>query len=798
MARTFRFANSVSDLTLGGAFTHELLDTAAGTDQITAASGGGTNDGLFATGIGIPGIGGATGDYTVVLNVSTAASGTEARVTVSRYNAGFQASVNLNAGAYTSTATTGDKTFTGTGVNLGTWAAGDRLVVTVNVRNTNAHGGAAGPTFDHTATNARVDTPFSSGVTAINRDVFDASTVADSPKAKPTPLVARPFDAVTVADSPKAKPTPLATRPIEAALTPALANEGTVFAQAEWSTAEGGVRSQSISGYGGAVGRVSFFMARPAVYTAPSSDTVACEIRETAWDGSVVATSASVPLTTITSRTNANLDADWVEFLFASPPTLNAGTTYFLTLVLTSVDGNGRIRLRGSSDQYAGGSYYSNGSPIATIDLFFRVYTSNALGLGVVDDAATDLRDLRFSVNVADTITITDSATPALLGAALSVTRSDAISVTEATGRSRQRNINVADAVIAALSGGVTELTASVFDTLTVAEFHKEVLPELVQRLSETVTVAEFHKEVLPELVARLVDALTVSEFAKPVLPELAARLFDLVVTTEAAFPELRLVRLAAALSETISAVESTKTPLSPLVATLSDLITLLEDIRAVLPQLAVFSTDALTTVEDVVAELRTVRLQLLAFEVIGVSELAKAVITPLVARVSEAVALVDEATATMGIVSLNRALDEAISVAEFAKAVLAQLAVHAADETTLSDVLTAVLTPLIIQSFDAVTGTDAAKAVLPQLAVRATEILTLLEEVRALLPQLAAHPTDVVAVFDAVMQLVPQLAAHLAEPVVVAENVATMLIGGQLLQVLAVELTPEETVFVW
>lgn len=154
MARQYRFTTTGDALLLNG--------TGSGTQEITASSGGGTTNRLYIAPDDDPGTSGFnTGTFTCVLNVSSAGSNTTATLSIRRYNSSDvqQATVNASQGAV-STATTGDKTFTWTNPALGTWAAGDYVAINILITNNNAHGGAAGPTFDFAATNTRLDTPF--------------------------------------------------------------------------------------------------------------------------------------------------------------------------------------------------------------------------------------------------------------------------------------------------------------------------------------------------------------------------------------------------------------------------------------------------------------------------------------------------------------------------------------------------------------------------------------------------------------------------------------------------------------
>jgi hypothetical protein len=106
---------------------------------VQVAPGGAAEDSRAFTPAGVPGTQGVTGTYTVKVNVTTSATNVSMSVAVARVNsAGTQQSTS----SFTPTqslGSTGVKTFTTnlTNVNLGTWAAGDRLRVTY--RFTNSH-----------------------------------------------------------------------------------------------------------------------------------------------------------------------------------------------------------------------------------------------------------------------------------------------------------------------------------------------------------------------------------------------------------------------------------------------------------------------------------------------------------------------------------------------------------------------------------------------------------------------------------------------------------------------------------
>lgn len=163
MAKTWRFTDTDSDIPRSLTYSKAMADVGSGTILQQASSGGSNADGAFTHPLGISLAGQSnTGTWTVVLNVSSAASNTTAQVFFERTTppvGTVQASIPASEGAI-STATTGDKTFTVTNPALGTWAATDRFAVRVRVTNNNAHGGSSGPTFDLAATNTRVDTPF--------------------------------------------------------------------------------------------------------------------------------------------------------------------------------------------------------------------------------------------------------------------------------------------------------------------------------------------------------------------------------------------------------------------------------------------------------------------------------------------------------------------------------------------------------------------------------------------------------------------------------------------------------------
>lgn len=161
MAQTYRFTATTAGITVNATTTHDLVaNTGSGSDQITATNAGGVASFYYVTAASNPGASGTTGNYTIVTNVSAGASSTQARVYAHRINSTGTIQQSSAATAYQSTAGTGDITYTFTSLNLGTWGATDRLAIQVEVQNNNPHGGAVGPTYDWTATNSRVDAPW--------------------------------------------------------------------------------------------------------------------------------------------------------------------------------------------------------------------------------------------------------------------------------------------------------------------------------------------------------------------------------------------------------------------------------------------------------------------------------------------------------------------------------------------------------------------------------------------------------------------------------------------------------------
>lgn len=165
MAKTYRLTSTANAILINGTQTAHTLTTGAGsgTEVLLAPQASGQVTRYFLTDTASdPGSSGATGDYSVVLNVSVAASGTTLAVRLHRLDSAGTSLQESSLSSSQSAATTGDKTFSFTAQNLGTWGATNLFAIFVVVTNTNSHGGDAGPTLNLAAANTRVDTPFGS------------------------------------------------------------------------------------------------------------------------------------------------------------------------------------------------------------------------------------------------------------------------------------------------------------------------------------------------------------------------------------------------------------------------------------------------------------------------------------------------------------------------------------------------------------------------------------------------------------------------------------------------------------
>jgi hypothetical protein len=163
MSQTYYLSATTSDLTTAGSNFNRLLSPVtgtAGTISISVPQGvGQTITGYGYTDVDIPSFKGATGNYTVEINVTSANTNLNLEVEIARINSSgtVQGSTITSS---TQSASAGVKTFTFTAANLGTWTTGNRLRVRYSAINTQAHGGSQALTIGTNTTNEEVITPF--------------------------------------------------------------------------------------------------------------------------------------------------------------------------------------------------------------------------------------------------------------------------------------------------------------------------------------------------------------------------------------------------------------------------------------------------------------------------------------------------------------------------------------------------------------------------------------------------------------------------------------------------------------
>lgn len=137
MARLYFLSGTNSDLTGGADFSRALFynNNAASTTLSVTIAGSATETSYGFTPLLHPSIYGATGNYTVVTNVTTSNSNIFLSIILNRINSTGTVQSSSAASAENNITTTGSKTFSFTNINLGTWASGDRLRVDYLCRN---------------------------------------------------------------------------------------------------------------------------------------------------------------------------------------------------------------------------------------------------------------------------------------------------------------------------------------------------------------------------------------------------------------------------------------------------------------------------------------------------------------------------------------------------------------------------------------------------------------------------------------------------------------------------------------
>lgn len=163
-----------------GDFSKQLDDTAVGASTLTwTKTATGVEQIWGVAQVGVPGAAGITGTYTIEFNIITGVdAGSTVRVALRRINS---AGVTQATSPFTATqlATAGLKTFPHPTVTLGTWAAGDRLIVIYEW----AGGGTMGNVslgFQVGSTSAEVVAPWDPPISGTLAVTQDAQTLAAS------------------------------------------------------------------------------------------------------------------------------------------------------------------------------------------------------------------------------------------------------------------------------------------------------------------------------------------------------------------------------------------------------------------------------------------------------------------------------------------------------------------------------------------------------------------------------------------------------------------------------------------
>lgn len=182
MAETYSLTNTNSDLSLpGDNFDKEMSRSpaAASTLAVTVATNTTETDAGYSPSAD-PGTDGGTGaqNYTVTAEINTGNNDLQLSVQLARVNS---SGVQQSASGFSSEqqATAGAKTFTFNSLDLGTWAAGDRLRLELRLRDTSVHGNE-NLTYDIETSGTRVDAPWTVGGGALNHETADTEEVSES------------------------------------------------------------------------------------------------------------------------------------------------------------------------------------------------------------------------------------------------------------------------------------------------------------------------------------------------------------------------------------------------------------------------------------------------------------------------------------------------------------------------------------------------------------------------------------------------------------------------------------------
>lgn len=180
MAISYYLSNLASNLAGGVRYSNRLIDTPDTAASITIpVTNGATEDSFGYTDAGVPStLPTGTGNYTVLVNVTTGTTDIFCQIGLTRVNSAGVAQTNS---AFTAEQgmTAGQKTFSLTAISLGTWATGDRLRVNYRFRSNRAHGGPSQILIEANTVNAEVATPFQNIVSGLI-NISMSNNTADS------------------------------------------------------------------------------------------------------------------------------------------------------------------------------------------------------------------------------------------------------------------------------------------------------------------------------------------------------------------------------------------------------------------------------------------------------------------------------------------------------------------------------------------------------------------------------------------------------------------------------------------
>lgn len=157
----YYLSSTDSDLSGGADFNKALLTTASASSVAVSCLSGITEDHYGFTAASEPGSRGATGNYTVSLDLSAGNADFTVSAFVARINSSGVVQTGPTQVGTGVSGTAGIKTFGPTSVNLGTWSAGDRLRVTYRFANGAMATRNATVTLD---ADSSVDVPWSAAV----------------------------------------------------------------------------------------------------------------------------------------------------------------------------------------------------------------------------------------------------------------------------------------------------------------------------------------------------------------------------------------------------------------------------------------------------------------------------------------------------------------------------------------------------------------------------------------------------------------------------------------------------------